>query len=371
VIARTVKRENLYIENTFVTGAASIRTHGGKLPAANAWTHIERYSAHNDQGVNLLNGVESVGEIAVCNPAATEPDFAALRAQHYTGLPSFEDEDAVNVKAFGAKGDGTTDDTKAFEEAIKSHDKIFVPKGNYRLSGMLNLGRNTQLFGLTAGRSIIGGGSPVGKPGRGADAGNSFVLATVDDTQSAPSLSLLRVQGRVDWKSGQGTIFLAPAPVAFSGHGGGRIYGMMAQGGPLVVKGLRQPLAFYALNVERKGTNPQSEIADSSQVRIYYFKVEAGTISRVDANDGNTPCRISDSQDVRVYCMYGVVRKLGERPMLEVVNSRDVAVSQLKTLNPGSYPHIIETFGPNMIAIPSSKTIAMFSRDSEAGSDEN
>jgi len=48
--------------------------------------------------------------------------------------------------------------------------------------------------------------------------------------------------------------------------------------------------------------------------------------------------------------------------MLEVVNSRDVAVSQLKTLNPGSYPHLTETFGQDKFTIPSSKTCALFVR---------
>jgi hypothetical protein len=365
VIAKTAKRENLHIENTFVKGATSVCTHGGTLPAEGVWTHVERYSSHNDQSVNLINGIESAGEIAECKSASASPDWEAIRNRHYRGIPSFEDEDAVNVKMFGAKGDGRTDDTASFEQAIRAHDKIFVPKGNYRLTGTLALGRNTRLFGLTPSRSILGGSTSAGKRGRGPDEGDSFVLATVDDAQSAPAISLLRVQGRVDWRSGQGTIFLAPAPVAFSGHGGGRIYGMMAQGGPLVVKGIKQPLSFYALNVERKGTNPQSEIANCSHVRIYYFKVEAGTINRENAGDGNTPCRISDSQDVRVYCMYGVVRKLGERPMLEVVNSRDVAVSQLKTLSPGSYPHIIETLGPDKIAIPSFKIVGLFVREAE------
>ncbi|MBM4091335.1 MAG: hypothetical protein FJ276_18215 [Planctomycetes bacterium] len=369
VLANTRKRENLYIENTFVKGAGSICTQGAKLPDANVWTHIERYASHTDQGVNLLNGIESTGEIAEFKHAPEGPDLQAIRDRHYRGLPSFEDDDVVNVKTFGAKGDGTTDDTQAFAKAIQSHDKIFVPKGNYRLSGTLTLGRYTLLFGLTPGRSVIGGGASAGRRGRGPDAGDSFVLATVDDAEAAPAVSLLRVQGRVDWRSGQGTIFLAPAPVAFSGHAGGRIYGMMAQGGPLVVKGIQQPLAFYALNVERKGTNPQSEITDSAHVRVYYFKVEAGTISRADAGDGNTPCRISDSTDIRVYCMYGVVRKLGERPMLEVVDSRDVAVSQLKTLSPGSYPHLIETFGSDKSAIPSSKIVGLFVREVAGGSD--
>lgn len=370
VIARTAKRENVHLENAWVKGAASVCTQGAKLPEAGVWTRIDRYAAHTDQGVNLLNGVESTGEIAEFQPAPEGPDWDALRSRHYRGLPSFEDEDAVNVKAFGAKGDGASDDTQAFAKAIQSNDKIFVPKGNYRLSGTLALRRDTQLFGLTPGRTVLGGGAPVGKRGRGSDADDSFVLATVDDPQAAPNLSLLRMQGRVDWKSGQGTMFLAPAPVTFSGNAGGRIYGMMARGGPLLVKGLQQPLAFYALNVERKGTNPQSEIAKCAHVRVYYFKVEAGTISRPDAGDGNTPCRISDSTDIRVYCMYGVVRKLGERPMLEVVNSRDVAVSQLKTLNPGSYPHLIETFGPDRVTLPSDRIVALFAREVRGGADE-
>lgn len=370
VLANTRKRENVYIENTYVKGAGAICTQGAKLPDAGVWTHIKRFSSHTDQGVNLLNGVEATGEIAEFGPATEGPDVEAIRDRHYRGVPSFEDTDAVNVKTFGAKGDGTTDDTQAFAKAIQSHDKIFVPKGNYRLSGTLNLGRNTHLFGLTPGRSFIGSGASVGKRGRGPEAGYSFVLATMDDAEAAPFLSLLRVQGRVDWKSGQGTIFLAPAPVAFSGHGGGRVYGMMAQGGPLVVKGIQQPLAFYALNVERKGTNPQSEITNCAHVRLYYFKVEAGTISRADAGDGNTPCRISGSTDIRVYCMYGVVRKLGERPMLEVVDSREVAVSQLKSLSPGSYPHLLETSGSDRIAIPSSKIVGLFVRGVKGRADE-
>jgi hypothetical protein len=365
VIAKTAKRENLHIENTLVKGATAVCTQGGELPDASVWTHIKRYASHIQGAVNLLNGVESTGEIAEYQPAAAGPDWEAIRNRHYRGVPSFEDEDAVDVKTFGAKGDSRTDDTEAFEQAIRAHDKIFVPKGNYRLSGTLALGPDTRLFGLTPNRSIIGGGSSIQKRGRDAAEDDAFVLTTVDDPQAAPVLSTLLVQGRVDWKSGQGTIFLAPAPVVFSGHGGGRVYGMMARGGPLVLKGLTQPLSFYALNVERKATNPQSEITNCSQVRIYYFKVEAGTISRENAGDENTPCRISESQDVRVYCMYGVVRKLGERPMLEVVNSRDVAVSQLKTLSPGSSPHLIETFGSDKIAIPSSKIVALFVRNEE------
>ena len=133
--------------------------------------------------------------------------------------------------------------------------------------------------------------------------------------------------------------------------------------GPLVVKGIHEPLSFYALNVERKGTNPQSEFTDCSHVRIFYFKVEAGTVNAPNAGDANTPGRISKSSDARVYCMYGNVKKLEDRPMLEVVDSTDIVVSQLKSFQPGSFPHVTETFRQGKISIPSSKTCALFVRD--------
>ncbi|MCR5563998.1 MAG: tail fiber domain-containing protein [Desulfovibrio sp.] len=42
--------------------------------------------------------------------------------------------DVVNVKDFGAKGDGVTDDTTAFEAAAAKKKTVFVPKGRYVLS---------------------------------------------------------------------------------------------------------------------------------------------------------------------------------------------------------------------------------------------
>ncbi len=157
------------------------------------------------------------------------------------------------------------------------------------------------------------------------------------------------------------------APFQISGNGGGRFYGVMAMGRPLVFSGIRQPTALYALNVERVTSNPQSEIKDCSQVRVYYFKVEAGTIQRPNAGDGNTPCRISDSRDVRVYCMYGNVRQLGDRPMLEVVDSDEVVVSQLKAFRGAGFPHLVETTGGRQYEVPSTTTCALFVREAEAG----
>ncbi|TYS38096.1 hypothetical protein FZC77_00365 [Bacillus swezeyi] len=61
---------------------------------------------------------------------------------------------SVNVKDFGAKGDGTTDDTVAFEKAIGSgFSSIFVPGGTYMVKG-IKLPSFTRLHGNGM-RSVI------------------------------------------------------------------------------------------------------------------------------------------------------------------------------------------------------------------------
>lgn len=157
---------------------------------------------------------------------------------------------------------------------------------------------------------------------------------------------------------------LARAPLHFSGNGGGRLYGVMAMGRPFILDGVRQPTALYSLNVERVTTNPQSEIRNCENVRVYYFKVEAGTIQRPNAGDANTPCRISNSRNIRVYCMYGNVRGLThERPMLDVADCRDLLVSQLKAFFPAGFPHVRESFRGVQIEVPATDTCALFVRE--------
>jgi len=364
-IIKTRRDENIFLEDTYVRGAEFVCSGGTKIPASQGWTQIKQYSTHTGQGVNLINGAQSTGEVVEWETAASAPPYETIRERHYSRTPSFEDEDAVNVKSFGAKGDGKTDDTEAFRKAISLHDKIFIPKGNYKLSGTLQLRRNTHLFGLARTYTLIGSGRGRRGGRQQGDAGDPFVIATVDDADAAPGLSFLFVNGRVDWNCGKGTCMLVLGRLNIAGNGGGRLYGMMALRQTFILKEIRQPMSFYALNIERVLTNPQSEIEDCSHIRIYYFKVESGTLNAENAGDENTPCRISDSQDVRVYCMYGNVKKLVNRPMLDVVNSDDVVVAQLKAFSPGDFPHITETWRETKNEIPSSKICALFVRDSK------
>lgn len=54
----------------------------------------------------------------------------------------------VSIKDFGAKGDGETDDTKAFQEAIAKCKNIYVPTGWYRITETLKMAPETKLIGF-------------------------------------------------------------------------------------------------------------------------------------------------------------------------------------------------------------------------------
>ncbi|MFC8151167.1 peptidase G2 autoproteolytic cleavage domain-containing protein [Bacillus paralicheniformis] len=61
---------------------------------------------------------------------------------------------SVNVKDYGAKGDGLTDDTAAFEKALGSgFSNVFVPEGTYMVKG-IKIPSFTRLYG-TGAKSII------------------------------------------------------------------------------------------------------------------------------------------------------------------------------------------------------------------------
>jgi hypothetical protein len=55
--------------------------------------------------------------------------------------------DCVSVKDFGAVGDGLADDTAAIQNALGSHDAVFVPAGEYLISGTITLTARQSLIG--------------------------------------------------------------------------------------------------------------------------------------------------------------------------------------------------------------------------------
>lgn len=367
VAVATGKRENLFVEDTHVRGATALFSGGPAL--TEGWSLVGQFSSGTEDAVQIINGEESPADVVRIGPAPTAPAVEEIRRRHFSGLPSFEDADAVNVKAFGAKGDGRTDDTAAFRRAVQASDKVFVPKGDFRLSGRLELGERTRLFGLSRSFCSIGleraARTAEGGKASAAEKRGAFTLATPNSTAAAPALYYLNVEGTVDWRCGRGIWILLGGTPTFSGQAGGRFYGG-GIGKSQVVEHIRQPTAFYALNVERALTHPQCEIRGCAHVRIYYFKVEAGSIQPGSPNidrDANTPCRITGSRDIRVYGMQGNVLKLVNQPMLEIVDSSNVLVCQLKAFKSGDFPHLRETRAGKTLEIPSTQRCALFVRD--------
>lgn len=70
----------------------------------------------------------------------------AQLAQDIPSLPAMNTW--VNIKDLGAKGDGETDDTKAFQDAIAKYKNIYVPGGWYRFTETVKMAPGTKLIGL-------------------------------------------------------------------------------------------------------------------------------------------------------------------------------------------------------------------------------
>lgn len=80
--------------------------------------------------------------ISKIEPIARFPE----RIREIPALPAMDTW--VNIRDLGAKGDGTTDDTKVFADAITKHKNIYVPQGWYRLTETLKMAPGTRLIGL-------------------------------------------------------------------------------------------------------------------------------------------------------------------------------------------------------------------------------
>jgi Pectate lyase superfamily protein len=67
--------------------------------------------------------------------------------------------DLINVKDFGVKGDGITDDTLALQKAINSTNRdyqvVYFPQGTYLVSDTIQIGRLKTIQGAAKNKTII------------------------------------------------------------------------------------------------------------------------------------------------------------------------------------------------------------------------
>jgi len=77
------------------------------------------------------------------SPLNTLPDALPPAIRAFPPSPEW-----VNVHTLGVKGDGTSDDTAALQQAINSHHTLYLPSGHYLVRDTITLRPNTVLIGL-------------------------------------------------------------------------------------------------------------------------------------------------------------------------------------------------------------------------------
>jgi hypothetical protein len=88
------------------------------------------------------------GGISVCNVTIAAGATTGTVNHVQTIAPNLANYGIVNVKDFGAKGDGVTDDTAAIQNVLDSHNVIYIPQGEYFITSTLVIkNSNTKIFG--------------------------------------------------------------------------------------------------------------------------------------------------------------------------------------------------------------------------------
>jgi len=120
---------------------ALFRESGRRVPAPGEMYEVKAFS-HGLQFADI-RAAGAMGDIFEAAPLKAMP---GLVASDLTPLPPADTW--VNVRSLGAKGDGVTDDTAAFRQAISAHRAVYVPSGLYIISDTLALRPGTALIGL-------------------------------------------------------------------------------------------------------------------------------------------------------------------------------------------------------------------------------
>jgi sugar lactone lactonase YvrE len=93
--------------------------------------------------------IADIGGVPEIKTTYDTASLSSLPPPVKSDIPALPPADAwVNIRALGAKGDGETDDTAVFKEAIARHRTIYLPSGRYRVTDTLTLNSDTVLVGL-------------------------------------------------------------------------------------------------------------------------------------------------------------------------------------------------------------------------------
>jgi hypothetical protein len=131
----------------------------------------------------------SVGAAAGAAALFTMPGYSQSAPHIHTG------EGGKNVRAFGARGDASTDDTSAFQQALDAASKggggtVYAPPGKYLLKGTLNVPEGILLRGSFGCVPSHTGLRDRGQPAPGDDGTALLVTAGRGKEDGVPFLTL-------------------------------------------------------------------------------------------------------------------------------------------------------------------------------------
>lgn len=94
----------------------------------------------------VMDNMAANSEFKIISNIEPLQQFPIKLEKDIPALPSMDSW--VNIKELGAKGDGTTDDAKVFQDAIDKYTVIYVPQGWYHFTQTVKMRPGTKLIGL-------------------------------------------------------------------------------------------------------------------------------------------------------------------------------------------------------------------------------
>jgi len=360
------------------------------------WVRIAEYAAGTSATYPVwVDGAKQAEPLSVVT-RGVEPPADLLGTHEWTEpLPAWDADGVANVRQepYGATGDGEADDTAAIQKALDESRDVFLPKGIYRISEPLRLRSQSRFYGLGV-YSII---EPLPEAGSFADASApSPMLVAPNDADATCVAAFMQLWCRypggyaIHWQAGGGSIVrnvrtkpwppVADSPlvhhplILVDGNGGGRWYNAamhyrLPQGPDhrhMMVRGTRQPLAFYMLNPEHSAADYMVEFDDVRGVRVYGLKSE--TLGANGPRD-LTPILIRNSRDFRIFGHGGNATPPERDPLYRISDCSDFLLANFahQPYAEGADPekwHVVEEAlpGGETIQTPGTEYLAVYRR---------
>lgn len=415
---------NLYLRNVYVHNAQILIDEQGApavAPPAHNWARIMEYVNSSIDTRSLINGEEVTGPVREILIEAPQEDLVGRHALPARALGFGLEPNACDVRnppagMEPAKGDGIADDTDAIQALIDRHERVFLPRGIYRLTAPLRLRKNTVLYGITSALTALYGDAQHWRANQ-----ERTVITTEDDgaarcvaaqftvyTSSTEPAGGLRV---IHWRAGRDSVVknlftksvdwpgigwpsvkldfakgdLRPVNIAqlalIDGSGGGRWYGCSIgceNYCPVVPRGYRhvsvlgthEPLRFYSLNPEHAFSDVEFEIRNSRDIAIFGLKTEGGgellAFNTLGSAQGAL-FRIADSRDILItaFTNNGKIPP-SDRGMFEIERCENFALATLSVARrgQGNYALVREERPPKPpVVSPAERNVGLFRRD--------